>query len=33
MALLIYKQNLQIKVKFILFLNFNKRGPFYPRKS
>jgi hypothetical protein len=33
MALLIYKQNLQIKVKFKLFLNFNKRGPFYPRKS
>ena len=33
MALLIYKQNLQIKVKFIIFLYFNKRDPFYPRKS
>ena len=33
MALLIYKQNLQIKVKFFFFLYFNKRDPFYPRKS
>jgi hypothetical protein len=33
MALLIYKQNLQIKVKFKLFLNFNKRDPFSPRKN
>jgi hypothetical protein len=33
MALLIYKQNLQIKVKFKLFLNFNKRDPFSLRKS
>ena len=33
MALLIYKQNLQIKVKFKFFLNFNKRAPCYPRKS
>jgi len=33
MALLIYKQNLQIKVKFNFFLYFNKRDPCYPRKS
>ena len=33
MALLIYKLNLQIKAKFEFFLNFNKRDPYYPRKS
>jgi hypothetical protein len=33
MALLIYKQNLQIKAKFNFFLNFNKRDPYSPHKN
>jgi hypothetical protein len=33
MALLIYKQNLQIKAKFNFFLNFNKRDPHSLHKS
>lgn len=33
MALLIYKQNLQIKVKFNFFLNFNKHAPCFPHKN